>query len=332
MIRFAASAVLMMATIAMTLSSRQVSAQALTQASNFPTRPVHVIVPWPPGGVIDTAARIIGQKLGEELGQQIVIENRPGASGTLGAGAVAKSESDGYTLLLTSGDLVTMPSLLPPTTFDANKDLAPIAMVGSAPPMLIAGVSAPFNNMKELVAAAKAKPGSISYGTPGIGTINHIAAEWAFNAADIKLTMVSYRGTAQMVNGVAAGDVPLGIATPSSTISLIEAKKIKPIALTSKRRPSFLPASWPTVAESGYDVDALLWIGVFAPVGTPAPIIERVASGLAVATKDKGVREHLNTTGIEAETMGQPEFGEYIKTDTARYADILKRTGIKISR
>src|SRR5690606_19583305 len=169
-----------------------------------------------------------------------------------------------YTLLLTTGDLVTMPSLLPPTNFDSNKDLTPIAMVGSAPMMLVAGMSAPFNNMKELVAAAKAKPGSISYGIPGIGTINHVAAEWAFNAAGIKLTSVPYRGSAQMVNGIAAGDVPLGIIAPSTAKSLIEANKLKPIALTGKKRPAFLPASWPTVADSGYDVDALLWIGVFA--------------------------------------------------------------------
>jgi tripartite-type tricarboxylate transporter receptor subunit TctC len=245
---------------------------------------------------------------------------------------VVKADADGYTLLLTTGDLVTMPSLLPAATFDSNKDLLPIAMVGSAPMALVANVNAPFNNAKELVAAAKAAPGTISYGIPGIGTINHVAAEWFFHAAGIKLQPVPYRGSAQLVNSVAAGDIPLGIIAPSTAKSLVEAHKLKVIGLSGKRRPSFLPASWATFAESGFDVDALLWIGVFAPVGTPEPIMKRIGEELARATADPEVKKLLNTAGIDVENMAQPEFGKYIRMDTARYDDIIRKTGIQIKR
>jgi tripartite-type tricarboxylate transporter receptor subunit TctC len=171
-----------------------ITAPFAARAADYPDRPIRMVVPYPPGGVLDTSARIIGRKLSSLLGQQIVIENKPGASGTLGAATVVKADADGYTLLLTTGDLVTMPSLLPAATFDSNKDLLPIAMVGSAPMALVANVNAPFNNAKELVAAAKAAPGAISYGIPGIGTINHVAAEWFFHAAGVKLQAVPYRG------------------------------------------------------------------------------------------------------------------------------------------
>jgi len=167
---------------------------------------------------------------------------------------------------------------------------------------------------------------------PGIGTINHVAAEWFFNAAGIKMQAVPYRGSAQLVNGVAAGDVPLGIIAPSTAKALIEANKLKVIGLSGKRRPSFLPASWPTFAESGFDVDALLWIGVFAPVGTPEPIMKRIGQEVARATADPEVKKLLNTAGIEVETMAQPEFGQYIRMDTARYDDIIRKTGIQIKR
>jgi tripartite-type tricarboxylate transporter receptor subunit TctC len=320
------------ATAALLIALTMITAPFSARAADYPDRPVRVIVPYPPGGVLDTAARIIGRKLTDLLGQQIVIENKPGASGTLGAGMVAKGDPDGYTLLLTTGDLVTMPSLLPATTFDSNKDLLPIAMVGSAPMMLAANINAPFNNAKELVAAAKAAPGTISYGIPGIGTINHVAAEWFFNAAGIKMQAVPYRGSAQLVNGIAAGDVPLGIIAPSTAKALVEAKKLKVIGLSGKRRPSFLPSNWPTFAEAGYDVDALLWIGVFAPVGTSDAIVKRVGQEIARATADAEVKKLLNTAGIDVENMAQPAFGQYIRMDTARYDDILKKTGIQIKR
>ena len=210
------------------------------RADDYPTRPIHLIVSYPAGGVADVTARIIGQRLGEMFGQQIIVENRPGASGTVAANVVAKSSPDGYTLLLTPGDFIVMPSLAPQMAFDPSKDLVPIAMVTSTPLIVVANIDAPFNNMKELIAAAKAGPG-IPYATPGTGSIDHVAGEWMAIEAHIKLLHVPYRGGPASANGVAAGDVPLGVVTPSSVKPLIEAGKVKVIALTGKNRPQSAP-------------------------------------------------------------------------------------------
>jgi tripartite-type tricarboxylate transporter receptor subunit TctC len=299
-------------------------------AADYPNRPIRLIVPYPAGGVLDTSARIIGRKLSEYLGQQLVIENRPGAAGTLGDAMVARAEPDGYTLLLTSGDFIIMPSLVPTMSFDPYKDLAPIAMVGSTPMMVVANINAPFNNVKELIAAAKAAPGTIGYSTPGAGTINNVAGEWLANAANIKLLHVPYRGGAPAANGVAAGDVPLGIIAPSSAQSLLDAKRVKVIGLTGKRRPEYAPASWPTLAESGVDIDSVLWNGVFAPAGTPAAILDRLGKELTRAAHDPEIRKAFNKAGIDTESIVQPAFGERIRSDAARYKDIIAKTGIKI--
>jgi tripartite-type tricarboxylate transporter receptor subunit TctC len=301
-------------------------------AEEYPTRPIHMIVPYPAGGVADVTARIIGQRLGEILGQQIVIDNRPGASGTLGANVVAKALPDGYTLLLTPGDFITMPSLVPPMAFDPHKDLVPIAMVTSNPMIVVANIAAPFNNVKELIDAAKAQPGAIAYSTPGTGTINHVAGEWMAAAANIKLLHVPYRGGPASANGIAAGDVPLGVVSPSSGKALIDGGRVKVIALTGKRRPSSVPASWQTLDENGLAVDAVLWNGLFAPAGTPAAIVNRLDQEVARIMREDRIRTFLSNSGIDADLISQAAFGERIRTDAARYDDIIRQTGIKINR
>src|SRR3954465_14031725 len=175
-------------------------------AQSYPTKPIRMIVPYPAGGVADVSARIVAQKLGESLGQQVVIENRAGASGTLGANAVAKAAPDGYTLLLSPGDFVTMPPLLPPLTFDPAKDLGPTPMVPRNPLLLVANTGAAFGNVRELLAAAKASPGNLSYSTPGNGTINHLAGEWFAIEGGVKFLHVPYRVCVASANGVAAGN------------------------------------------------------------------------------------------------------------------------------
>ena len=319
--------------IKMALGSLMLCAALLgAHAEEYPTRPIRMIVPYPAGGVADVTARIIGQRLGEILGQQIVVDNRPGASGTLGANAVAKAPADGYTLLLTPGDFITMPSLVPPMAFDPHKDLLPIAMVSSNPMIVVANVAAPFNNVKELIAAAKAQPGNIAYSTPGTGTINHVAGEWMAVAANIKLLHVPYRGGPASANGIAAGDVPLGVVSPSSGKALIEGGKVKVIALTGKRRPSSVPASWQTLDENGLAVDAVLWNGLFAPAGTPAEIVNRLDKEVARVLRDEQVRTLLSNSGIDADLISQAAFGERIRADAARYDEIIRQTGIRIER
>jgi tripartite-type tricarboxylate transporter receptor subunit TctC len=305
---------------------------APADAQNYPSKPIRMIVPYPAGGVADVSARIVAQKLGESLGQQVVIENRAGASGTLGANAVAKAAPDGYTLLLSPGDFVTMPSLLPPMTFDPDKDLVPITMVSRNPLLLVANTGAAFGNVRELLAAAKASPGNIAYSTPGNGTINHLAGEWFAIEGGVKFLHVPYRGGVASANGVAAGDVPFGVVSPSSGAALVDAGKVKVIALTGAERPSFAPADWPTLAESGLPVDVVLWNGLFAPAGTPPAIVNKLDQEVGRILRDEGVRKLLNAAGIEASAVSQAAFVELIHNEAARYTRIIEKTGIRVER
>ena len=301
-------------------------------AQNYPSKPIRMIVPYPAGGVADVSARIVAQKLGETLGQQVVIENRAGASGTLGANAVAKAAPDGYTLLLSPGDFVTMPTLLPPMTFDPDKDLVPITMVSRNPLLLVANTGAAFSNVKELLAAAKANPGNIAYSTPGNGTINQLAGEWFAIEGGVKFLHVPYRGGVASANGVAAGDVPFGVVSPSSGAALVDAGKVKVIALTGAERPSFAPAEWPTLAENGLPVDVVLWNGLFAPAGTPPAIVDKLDQEVGRILRDEGVRKLLNAAGIEASAVSQAAFVELIHNEAARYTRIIEKTGIRVER
>jgi tripartite-type tricarboxylate transporter receptor subunit TctC len=300
-------------------------------AEDYPIRPIRFIVPFLAGGGVDVAARILGQKLSETLHQQIVIENRPGGGGVIGAAAVAKATPDGYTLLLGPGDFVTRPSLMPQMTFDPHKDLVPVAMVSSNPMLVVAGANAPYNNLRELIAAAHAQPG-IGYATPGTATLNHVAGEWMAAEAKIKLMHVPYRGGGAVANGIAAGDVPLGVVSPPVVQSLIDAGKVKVIALTSKERPASSPVSWPTLAENGLDVDAVFWVGLFAPAGTPEAILSRLDRETAIALQDEHVRKSMVRSGLDPTYVGRAAFAERILAEAARYDRIIMQTGIKIEQ
>jgi len=318
------------ATITLILGTLIVAAQPLAApAQTYPTRPVRFIVPFPPGGVADVTARLVGQKLTEALGQQAVIENRPGASGVLGADTAAKATPDGYTLLLTTGDFITTPTLMPKMAFDPNKDLIPITMIATAPLLLGAHAGGTIGSVKDLLTQAKAEPGKIAFSSPGNGTINHLAVEWLAIESGIKLLHVPYRGGVPAATGVAAGDVPIGALTPSSVQPFIEAGKIKPLALMTAKRPAFAP-DWPTLAESGMAVDAALWVGLFAPAGTPQAIVQRLDSEVARILQDATVRKRLNDLGTEASAISQGAFAERIRLDAARYLKIIEQTGIRV--
>jgi tripartite-type tricarboxylate transporter receptor subunit TctC len=299
------------------------------QAQTYPSRPVRFIVPFPPGGVADVTARLMGQKLTEALGQQAVIENRPGASGVLGADTAAKATPDGYTLLLTTGDFITTPTLMPKMAFDPYKDLIPITMIATAPLLLGAHVGGSIASVKDLLAQAKAEPGKIAFSSPGNGTINHLAVEWLAIEGGIKLLHVPYRGGVPAATGVAAGDVPIGALTPSSAQPFIEAGRIKPLALMTAQRPAFAP-DWPTLAESGMAVDAALWVGLFAPAGTPSAIVQRLDTEVGRILQDTTVRKRLNDLGTEASAISQAAFAERIRLDAARYGKIIEQTGIRV--
>jgi tripartite-type tricarboxylate transporter receptor subunit TctC len=302
------------------------------RADDYPTRPIRLIANYPAGGVVDLSARVLGQRLTEILGQQVIIDNRPGAAGTIAANQVAKAPPDGYTLLLTPGDIVTMPSLMPVMAFDPHKDIVPIAMISSVSMVIVANVTAPFSNMKELIAAAKAQPGNITYATPGTGSINHVTGEWMATEADIKLLHVPYRGGVASANGVAAGDVALGLLSPSSGKPLIEAGRVRVIAVTGKKHSPSLPASWQTLDEAGLKVDSVLWNGLFAPAGTPAAVLATLEREVTRVLREERIRSSLNAALIDAEGISGADFAALIRTETARYDDVIRRTGVRIER
>jgi tripartite-type tricarboxylate transporter receptor subunit TctC len=298
------------------------------RAQAYPDRPVHAIVPFPAGGIADAVARIVGQKLGEALGQSLVIENRTGASGTLGAALVAKAAPDGYTLLVTTGDFITMQPIMPPLPFDPDKALIPIAMLAVSPLILVANADTGIASVKDLIAAAKARPGTIAYSSPGVGTSNHLAVEGIAIAEGIKLLHVPYRGGAPAATAVAAGEVAVGAVTQSSGISFIQSGKVKVVALMSKQRPSFAP-DWPTLAEAGIDIDAALWVGLFAPAGTPAAIVDRLDAVASKLLHAEDLRRQLNVLGTDPLPLSQAAFAAYIKSDAARYAVVIEKTGLR---
>jgi tripartite-type tricarboxylate transporter receptor subunit TctC len=207
-------------------------------AQAYPSKTIRVVVPFPAGGVTDVGARIVSQKLADALGQPVVIENRAGASGTLGVDAVTKAAPDGYTILITTGDFITVPSLMPKTAYDPYKDLIPVTRIATVPLLLLTHPNSGIATVKDLIDKAKAEPGKIAFGSPGHGTINQIAVEWLALEAGIKLLHVPYRGGAALVNGLAAGDTALGVTTFTSVKGLVEAGKINVVAVLSRDRPA----------------------------------------------------------------------------------------------
>ena len=306
---------------------------SFAQSQTYPSRPVRLIVGFPPGGVVDVAARIVGDRLSTSLGQPVVVENRPGASGTLAAGMVVKATPDGYTLFLCPGDLITLAALKPHMDFDPGTQLLPVDMISINPLVVVANAKAPFNSIKQMLEAARTSARALEYATPGHGTENHVVGEWIATAMQVKLLHVPYSGGAAAGNGVAAGVVPLGIFSPPVVYpALVDAGKVRILALTGKDRPSFLPASWPTLIESGVPIDSTNWLGMFAPPSTPDRIVTRIDAALAAAVQDAVVRKRMNDFGMAPRHLGTAAFVASIRADAATYARIIRETGIHVER
>jgi tripartite-type tricarboxylate transporter receptor subunit TctC len=306
--------------------------QAKDYARDYPNKSVRLVVPYPPGGGMDVTGRILADRLGAILGQQFVVEDHPGASGTIGAEAVARGAHDGYTLLLCPSDFSTAPSLLPQLNFDPSKELVPIAMVSDNPILVVANANAPFNDLKGMLATAKANPNGLDYATPGSGSLNHVIGEWIGVTAHIKVQQVPYKGGVEAADAVASGDIPIGIlSTPSVYPALIDAGKVKVIALTGKRSPS-LPASWPTLVDGGLPIEATIWIGIFAPASTPQPIVAKLDQAIGQALKDGLLRKRMDGIGFSPEYLGQTAFAVRIDADRALYEPIIQQSGIAVAR
>ena len=302
-----------------------------SNAQQWPTKPVKIVVPFSPGGFADSGARAVSDKLAARLGQPVLIENKVGASGNIGTEMVAKSAPDGYTLLLAyDGTMVVNPHVFAKIPFDTLRDFAPVTKLGDAPTLVVAHPSVPANNMRELIALAKAKPGTLSYGTSGTGNTPHLVGEMLNLRAGTDLQHIPYKGGAQAIADVVGGQIPLSFTAVAGAQQFIKAGKLKALGVTSRQRNAALPDT-PTFVESGLPNFVVnTWVGILAPANTPRPIIDRLQRDLAAVLKEPDVRERYAVLGNEPVGNTPDEYAAQIKADFAQWGEIVKRAGIRI--
>ena len=299
-------------------------------AQSYPSKPIRLVVPFTPGGVTDTSGRLIAEQLSKRLGQQVIVDNKPGASGNIGTQQVAAAEGDGYTLLLGfDGTLVINPHVFPKTGFDTLKDFAPIGKIGDAVLILVANPSFPAKNLKDLIALSKTQAGGLSYGTSGTGGTPHIAGELLRQRTGANLVHVPYKGGGQALTDVLGGNIPLVYTAIASAIPHVKSGKLLPIAVSSSKRASSMPDVATFIENGVTDFEASSWVGLLAPAKTPRAIIARLNTELTAVLNDPEVKERLNGMGITASPGTAESFGAELSRDLAKYGPVVKAAGIK---
>jgi tripartite-type tricarboxylate transporter receptor subunit TctC len=307
-----------------------IAAPLAAAAQDYPTRPVVLVSPFPPGGSVSLVARIVAEKMGETLGQSIVVENRGGAGGTIGARSVAKSPPDGYTLLLGyTGTLAIGPSMYPNAGFDPRKDFAPVGRIGTAPTLLVVHPSVPVHSVAELIAYAKANPGKLNFGSAGIGTVGHLAGELMATMAGLRLVHVPYKGTGPAITDLLGGHIPMMFTPVPTAHAQAESGLLRALAVTGAERSSLLP-NVPTVAESGLPgYEAALRYGLVAPAGTPRAIIERLNKELRTALAAEDVRSRLAADGAEVLPSTPEQYAADIDREEATWSNVVNALGLR---
>lgn len=301
------------------------------QAADYPTKPIRVLVPFAPGGVVDTSARILTNKITEMKGWQFVVDNRPGANGFIAVGTTARATADGYTLLAAhTGEFSVNPVLFKNMPYDFDRDFTPIIMVSDAPMLLVVNAASPFNNLKDLIAGAKAKPGQLTFGSPGSGSVNHMATEWLIAAAGAKALHVPYKGGAPAVAAVAANEVVFTVAGLPGVLPHLQAKRVKVLGITTAKRSPQVP-DYMSAQEAGIPgVDASIWVGLFAPKGTPKEVLAQLYKASAdVLTQPDVKKRYAAVGGAETTTMGSVEFTKRIRSELERYRKVGAQVGIE---
>jgi len=303
----------------------------LAGAQQFPAKPLHLIVPFPPGGGNDTVARAIAQQIGPDLGQPVVIDNRPVAGGSVGAELAAKAPADGHTLFLAGvGSHAVNPNLHAKLPYDPVKDFAPITLVASAPSVLVVNPAVPARTLAEFTSYARAHPGKLNYASNGNGSAAQLAAALYESMADVRMVHVPYKGIAPALTDLLSGEVQLMFGTIVALVPQIQAGKLRALAVTSRKRSSLL-TDVPTLAESGLpDYEAGSWYGILAPAGTPREVIDRLHAAIVRALKQPDVAKRLAAEGAELIGSTPEEFAAHIKAEIARVGQVVRAAGIRI--
>lgn len=304
---------------------------ALAQASGgYPNKPIKLVVPYPPGGPTDIVARVVAQKLSEQLGQSIIIDNRPGAGANLGAEAVARSPADGYTLMVATTAHAINPALFSKLNYSITKDFAPISQLTAGPLVIVATPNLAANNVKELIALAKSKNGEINFASSGNGQSTHLSAE-LFNAmAGTKMNHIPYKGSAPALTDVMSGQADLMFDTMLSAMPFVKGGKLKAIAVTSAQRSPVAP-DIPTIAESGLPgYEAIAWNGLFAPAGTPKEVVDQINAALKKVLEAPDVKQRFDAQGFAAQWGTPADFGKFVQSEVDKWAKVVKTSGAKV--
>lgn len=304
---------------------------AIVAAADYPTRPVTIVVGFPPGGASDILARIVANKMAGILGQPVVVDNRPGAGGNVAGEVVAHAPADGYTLLLgNNAILATNASLYKEVGFDPEKDFAPITLIGTQANVLVVNNDVPAHSLAELIALAKASPGKLNFASSGYGLAAHLAGELFKAEAHVDIVHVPYKGSAPALQDVIAGHDQMMFATTSGAMGLIKSGQLRPLAVTTLQRTPSLP-DVPTIDEAGIKgFEATTWHGIVAPAGTPRPVIDSLHAALVATLKDPAVRHSLDELGVDIATDSPEQFAAYIHSEIPKWAAVIKTSGAHV--
>ncbi len=300
-------------------------------AQDYPTRPVRILVPYAPGGISDIAARIVGAKLTEAFGRQVIVENRPGGNGFIAVTDAVKSAPDGYTLVMvTTGDVAINPALFQHVPYNVERDLAPIATVSDAPMVLATNADSPYKSVADVIAAARAKPGTLNVATPGYGSINQLVLESIALNTGTKFVHVPYKGGAPAAQALVAGDIPLGVLASSSVAPHVASGKIRVLAITTGKRSPLNP-DWPTLQEAGAgDINASNWTALMAPKAVPQPIVDKLNAKVVEILKLPDVKERFAAGGVSTIPSSPAELAERIRREAAVYRVVVEKANVHV--
>lgn len=296
----------------------------------WPSRPIKLVVPYPPGGNADSTARLLAKQLTERLGQQVVVDNRPGGGGSIGAAVVAKAPADGYTLLLDATAFAVNPSFFPNLPYDTNKDFSPISLITRTPLLLVVPAQSPFHSVAELVMAARSDPGKLSYASAGNGGAQHLAGELFKQGAKVSIVHVPYRGGAPALTDLIGGNVDMMFSATTASGPFVSAGKLRALAITSTHRVD----TWrtvPTVADSGFEGFQIYeWNGLFATAGTPRPVLERIERETRAVVASPELAKRFADMGVQSVGSSAPDFSQFLQKETAKWASVVRAAGIKV--